>query len=108
MCVGDDAIDVDVHGLVGQLEMVVHGAEFQRFRRAAERVGKQLRRTRGHFANEGLVATLHHDRQSFGDGRTQAAGVIEVMMRDDRLGEWLAGTSDRALSITALAFASLA
>ena len=84
MIIPDDVIQIDLHGVVLQLEMIVDGHEFQRRGVQAEMI-----RLQGGFPGRNLAeqfpgAPVGDDCQALGNRCPHASGVIEVMMRNDR------------------------
>ena len=82
--------------------MVVDGLELQRLRVRAERIGRDRALAQRDLAEQPFGSLVRDDRQPFGHRLADAAGVIEVVVRDHELGQRLAGTVARARSISAL------
>ena len=90
MAVVHHAVDVQLHGIVLELEVIIDRDDLRNFRVAAQRIREQLRGARGDFFHVFDVLAVGDDGQSFRHGSPQAAGVVDVMVRHDDLRDRLA------------------
>jgi hypothetical protein len=78
-------IEIELHRVVLEHELVVHGHDLELLRMQRELVGDDGVFAGEEFLEEGDVVLVRDDRQPFGHGGSQPAGVIKVVMRDDRV-----------------------